>query len=215
MSSTGTCGGATDAQVSWRSLSASFAGVLLEVSELRGARPRYAAAYPVERCGTSNATTRYALMITANSYGPIVATAIAIGVLLQPAPATHAAEPVKANPPSAPSAERKCEQATREAKERCEQAQRKRWGGTGGTSSSAAYSTSEKPPEQQGRQQRSTSDRDSNSSSNVFGSDSSNNSVGERTNPPATSRPSDKRTRQLPAPQPQEVKPDERERDPR
>jgi hypothetical protein len=159
---------------------------------------------------------RYAVMITANSYGPIVATAIAIGALLQPAPATHAAEPVKSNPPSAQSAERKCEQATREAKERCEQAQRKRWGGTGGTSSSAAYSTSEKPPEQQGRQQRSTSDRDSNSSSNVFGSDSSKNSVGERTNPPATSRPSDKRTRQLPAPQPQpqpkEVKPDERDR---
>ncbi len=157
-------------------------------------------------------------MITANSYGPIVATAIAIGVLLRPAPATHAAEPVKGNPPSAQSGDRKCEQATREAKKRCEQAQRKRWGGTGGTSSSAAYSTSEKPAEQQGQQQRSISDRDSNSSSNVFGSDSSKNSVGERTNPPATSRPSDKRTRQLPAPQPQpqpqpkEVKPNERDR---
>jgi hypothetical protein len=157
---------------------------------------------------------RYALMIPTNSYAPIVATAIAIGALLQPAPATHAAESAKGNPPSAQSAERKCEQATREAKERCEQAQRKRWGGTGGTSSSAAYSTSEKPPAQQG-QQRSTSDRESNSSSNVFGSDSSKNSVGERTNPPATSRPTDKpRTRQLPTPQPQtkESKPDERDR---
>jgi hypothetical protein len=168
-------------------------------------------------------------MIPAKSYAPIVATTIAIGALLQPAPATHAAEPAKGNPSSAQSAERKCEQSTREAKERCEQAQRKRWGGTGGTSSSAAYSTSEKPPEQQrqqqGQQQRSTSDRESNSSSNVFGSDSSKNSVGERTNPPATSRPADKpRTHQLPTPQPQpqtqpqpqpqpkEGKPDERDR---
>ena len=158
---------------------------------------------------------RSVLMIPAISYGPIVATAIALAALFQPTWATYAAEPVKSNPPSAQSAERKCEQATREAKERCEQAQRKRWGGTGGTSSSAAYSTSEKPPEQQGQQQRSTSDRVSNSSSNVFGSDSSKNSVGQRTNPPATSRPADKpRKRQLPTPQPQPQasKPDERDR---
>jgi hypothetical protein len=164
---------------------------------------------------------RYALMIPKNSSAPIVATAIAIGALVQSAPATHAAESAKGNTPGAQSVERKCEQATREAKERCEQ-QRKRWGGTGGTSSSAAYSTSEKPPSQQGQQQRSTSDRESSSSSNVFGSDSSKNSVGERTNPPATSRPADKpRKPQLSTPQaqtqerqprPQEAKPDERDR---
>jgi hypothetical protein len=53
-------------------------------------------------------------------------------------------------------------------------------GGSGGTSSSAASGTSEPPP--RSNTDQAPTDRESNSSSNVFGSDSSKNSIGEETN---------------------------------